>query len=181
MKQTLLSIALAVTVATPAMAADAAAGKWFHMTVHEQDRGRSRVRVHLPLSAVAKAAPLVPVRGVRSGSIRIGGTRLQVSELRRVWVALPEGTETTLPEPHEQVKLKRQQGYLVMSIADPNEPAAVRIPAAVVDALLSSAGDDLNFAAAARAVATIAPSEVLAVATDHTTIRMWVDSTPGGQ
>lgn len=177
MKRTLLL--LAMVFATAANLAAAGPEKWFHVTVHEQDGGRTRVRMNLPLSAVAKAAPLIPVRGVRSSRIHIGGAELRVADFRRAWVALPEGGEVTLPQ-REEVKLKRDRGYLIMSIANPQDPAVLRIPAAVVDALLSSAGDELNFSAAAQVIATIAPSEVLAVASDDKTVRMWVDSTPLG-
>jgi hypothetical protein len=178
MKRTLQTLLLTAFTTLSLSAAEPADGQWFHMTVHERDGGRTRVRMNLPLSAVVKAAPLVPRDGIRSSNIHIGGKRLEISEFRRVWTALPEGGESVLPDTTHEVKLKRDKGYLIISIVDRSNPAVLRIPAPVVDALLSSAGDRLNFSAAAQVIARLAPAEVLAVASDDKTVRMWVDSTP---
>lgn len=180
MKRTIVAFALAAVIAPPLPAAEPA-GKWFHMIVAEQDGGRTRIRLNLPLSAVTRAAHLFPDDRTRSKRIELGGADFRVSDFRRIWTALPEAAETTLPDTVHEVKLKRERGYLIISVANPADPAVVRIPAAVVDALLSGAGNDLDFAAAARVVARIAPSEVLAVATDEKSVRMWVDSNPGGE
>ena len=78
--------------------------------------------------------------------------------------------------------MSKAGGHLVFRATDPhdgNGEAVVRIPAAVVDALLSGAPGELDFSAAIDALAKTGRGELVAVSEDRDTVRIWVDDREG--
>jgi hypothetical protein len=57
----------------------------------------------------------------------------------------------------------------------------VRIPAAVVDALLSGADERFNLGAALTALAKTGEGDLVTVNGNNETVRMWVDSDADGR
>jgi hypothetical protein len=51
----------------------------------------------------------------------------------------------------------------------------MKIPGAVVDALLSSPGEQLNLGAALKALARHGEGEIVTVTGDGETVRIWID------
>jgi hypothetical protein len=176
-----------------AAAAEAKTALWLHIKVHDGDG--SRVSINLPLSVVEAAMPLVPDEARVAGRIRIADRDLSVQDLRRLWRAVqrePEASFVTIDESSGKVRVARSGGYLLIQAADgadregrprrhQGERVEVRMPVAVVDALLSSADDHLNLAAAIEALARSGEGELVTVNGDNDTVRMWVDGAAEGR
>jgi hypothetical protein len=176
-----------------AAAANAKSALWLHIKVHDGDG--SRVSINLPLSVVEAAMPLVPEEARLAGRIRIADRDLSVQDLRRLWRAVqsePEATFVVVDESSGKVRVARSGGYLLIQAADGTdregrprrhhgERVEVRMPVAVVDALLSSTGDQLNLVAAIEALARSGEGELVTVNGDNDTVRMWVDGAAEGR
>jgi hypothetical protein len=170
-----------------AAAAEARTDLWLHIKVREGEDG-SRVSINLPLSVVEAAAPLIPDEARVAGKLRVGAQELSVADLRRIWNEArrqPDGTFITVDEASGSVKVARRGGALLIRAVDRasrhDDRVEVRIPAAVVDALLSGSGDNLNLAAAVEALARTGEGELVTVNGENETVHLWVDGNAEGQ
>jgi hypothetical protein len=170
-----------------AAAAEAKTDLWLHIKVHDANEG-SRVNITLPLSVVEAATPLIPEEARTAEGLRVDDHDLSVQDLRRIWREVqrqPDATFVTVDGPNGKVRVARRGGYLLIEAADHrtalgdgrhgSERVEVRIPVAVVDALLQGGGDRFDLAAAIGALARTGEGELVTVNGDHETVRMWVD------
>jgi len=179
-----------------AAAAEAKTDLWLHIKVHDANEG-SRVNITLPLSVVEAATPLIPEEARTAEGLRVDDHDLSVQDLRRIWREVqrqPDATFVTVDGPNGKVRVARRSGYLLIEAADHRRTALgagdwsqgsqgrhggerveVRIPVAVVDALLQGGGDRFDLAAAIGALARTGEGELVTVNGDHETVRMWVD------
>lgn len=171
--RTALVVALGLAVA-PAAHADL----WLHLRVTESGDHASTVKINLPYSLVERVAPLVDEGKFDDGEIAWNGEEVEIGELRETWQALRSG-KSGVTKDGASWKLDGSGGSETLVIHEKGDAAGaeVRIPARLVDALLSD-GDRLDFQAAARVIASVGSGELLAVDDDGTRVRMWVDSTP---
>jgi hypothetical protein len=167
--------------------AEAKTDLWLHIKVREGDDG-GRVNINLPLSVVEAATPMIPEEARHSGRLRVDDQDLSVADLRRIWREVqrqPDATFITVDDSNGRVRVARSGGYLLITAADQGrrhgERVEVRIPAAVVDALLSGADDRFNLAAALTALARNGEGELVTVDGDNETVRMWVDGNADGR
>jgi hypothetical protein len=176
-----------------AAAAEAKTDLWLHIKVRDAGDG-SRVSVNLPLSVVEAAAPLIPEEARAAGKVRIDDRDLSIADLRRLWREVqraPEATFLTIDESCGKVRVARSGAYLLIKAVDGTgrdgarrhhgERVEVRIPVAVVDALLSGGDDRLNLAGAVEALARTGEGELVTVNGDNETVRLWVDSASEGR
>ncbi len=175
----------------------AAEGRWIHLRVDE-GHGGAHVRINLPLALVQRVADMVPAGTQGRGRVVIDDVELTPAELRALWRSLEEGENVRLVdirrggkhaaawEDHdESVYAWRHGGYLHLRVRDASderpwdrEDVHVKMPAAVVDALLSGdEGDELDVAAAIRALARHGEGELVTVSGDDETVRIWIDGT----
>lgn len=172
---TLLLAALPLT-ATPATAEDL----WLHVAVDEGPDG-ARVRVNLPLSMAETAIGMIPEEGMRNGRIRIDDSDLTIAELRQLWNQLessPDATFVEVEEADERVLVSKSGGYLLVTVhgsGEETQRVEAKIPAAVVDALLSGEAEELDLIAAVQALADHGAGELVTVSDDATRVRVWVD------
>lgn len=176
-----------------AAAAEAKTPLWLHIKVHDGNDD-SRVSINLPLSVVQAAAPLIPEEARTAGSLRVEGRDLSVQDLRRIWREVqrqPDAAYVTVDSGHGKVRVARSGGYLLVQAQNKDtadgaaarrrgEQVDVRIPAPVVDALLSGGGDRFDLAAAVEALARTGEGELVTVNGDRETVRMWVDADSEG-
>jgi hypothetical protein len=174
-------LAAAALIALCAAAGTATADDlWLHVAVDEGPEG-ARVRVNLPLSMAETALGMIPEEELRGGKVRFEDSELTVAELRQLWTELqqsPDATFVEVEETDQRVQVSKSGGYLLVKAFEGGERSQqvdVRIPAAVVDALLSGDGEELNVAAAVRALASHGAGELVTVADDETKVRVWVD------
>lgn len=170
-----------------APAARADADLWLHVRV--DGRQGETVSVNLPLSLVEAALPLIPEEHLHDGQIVLdhhhwgaGGHRLSVADLRDIWRELkasPDMTFVTVEDHEETVRVAKSGAYLVVDIDDRGREASqIRMPVAVVDALLSGDGESLDVRAAIAALAEHGEGELVTVSEDDETVRVWVDRIP---
>jgi hypothetical protein len=170
----LLALAAAAVPASSASAADL----WLHVSVDETDG--AQVRVNLPLAFLETALRMVPEDELRDGKLVLQDTELSVAELRTLWHSLDAAGDAVLMEVHdngEHVNVSRRGGYLLVEVDGP-DAVDVRIPGAVVDAMLAGDGDELDLAAALRALAAAGEGELVAVTETDSQVRVWVDASP---
>ena len=170
----LLALAAAAVPAPSASAADL----WLHVSVDETDG--AQVRVNLPLAFLETALRMVPEDELRDGKLVLQDTELSVAELRTLWHSLDAAGDAVLMEVHdkgEHVNVSRRGGYLLVEVDGP-DAVDVRIPGAVVDAMLAGEGDELDLAAALRALAAAGEGERVAVPETDSQVRGWVDASP---
>ncbi|MFA6955244.1 MAG: hypothetical protein WC538_05145 [Thermoanaerobaculia bacterium] len=178
--KSLIRIGIAAALAL-AVAPIAHADLWLHLRVTESGSRPSTVKINLPYTLVERVAPLVDEGKIDDGEIAWNGEQVEVRELRETWRALRSGKGgVTKDGATWKLDGAGVSETLVIHENDDASGTEVRIPARLVDALLSSP-DRLDFQAAARVIATVGSGELLAVDEDGTRVRMWVDSTPAAE
>jgi hypothetical protein len=160
----------------------AAADLWLHVKV-DGGRNGEQATVNLPLAMVDKIAPMVGDKARSGGRVRIDDHDYSVEELRRIWRELengPDATYVTVNEPDSKARVAKHGRYLIVEATDRSdgEEVRARVPLAVVGALLSGSGDEINLAAALEALAGQGEGELITVTGDDETVRIWVDAVP---
>lgn len=173
----LLILGLGTLRADRALAADSES-LWIH--IHVRDAQEGRVSINLPISVVEKMANAMPTDG--SSKLRFNDEDVSVAELREMWAELrkhPEATFISVDDAHSKVRVAKKGGNLIVRAHEKNgreEEVEMNIPGAVVDALLSSPGDQLNVGAALRALAREGEGEIVTVTGEGETVRIWIDA-----
>ena len=178
MKRATVAVALAALALAGAGFLSAAENDlWLHVKVEEDDD--TKVTVNLPMSVVGKALPMLPEEHFKAGHMHFDDMDISISEMRELWQEVqssPDVTFVTVEEDDERVKVWKQGGYLMVSvIEDDGENVEVRVPARVVDALLSGEGDELNLVAALEALVDEGEGQLVQVTGDNENVRVWVD------
>lgn len=154
---------------------------WIHVKVHD-GKEDSHVNINLPLSVIEKSSAFIPSDARSSGRIRIDDEDVSVSELREVWRELqrhPDATWISVDEPGSKVRVSKRGNYLHVLAEERKgrkEDVEIKIPARVVDAMLSGQGEELDIAAAIRALAREGEGELVTVNGENETVRIWVDN-----
>ncbi|OFV84525.1 MAG: hypothetical protein A3B65_04590 [Acidobacteria bacterium RIFCSPHIGHO2_02_FULL_67_57] len=180
----LLILALAVALA-PRLAAQTApaakADRWLHVKVEDAKKGET-VRVNVPLRVAEAILPAINVDVIKNGRLRMEEIHTHGVDLRAVLEAvrtLEDGEFVTVESQEETVRVSKEGRFLLARIherGDQGEQVAVKVPLALIDALLSGEKDELNIAAAIRALNELGDEVYIAVTSPHETVRVWVDS-----
>ncbi|MEM9293267.1 MAG: hypothetical protein AAGD01_16410 [Acidobacteriota bacterium] len=176
-----LAAGLLIAGATSAQASDL----WLHVTVNEGTED-ANVTINLPLSFVEQALQMLPEEEMRSGRIVIDDTEFSATKLREMWQAVQDAPDDvnfiTVEEKDQVLSISKSRDYLLVKGEARSENGAqidVRIPTAVVDALLSSENDnELNIAAALQALAAHGEGELATITDDNAKVRVWIDPFP---
>jgi hypothetical protein len=176
-----LILTFALATALPVAAAD---GLYLH--VHVEEDGGETVNLNLPLSTVESLLPMIPEDVARDGHVRLDEHDLDLTELRRAWQDLrsePDFTLASIQQGDSNVHVAKEGEYLVARVLEGDGAAGARIhariPARVVDALLSGDGDRLDLRAAIQALALEGEGELVTVEEDGSRVRVWVDGLAG--
>ena len=175
MKYKILSAVLIAALAAAAVPA-AASDLWIHIRVDGGKKGE-QVSINLPVSLVESLAPVVQSKRGRSGGLRFDDDEVSVSDLRRAWRELDrEGDSTllTVRDGSSKVRIAKQRGYLLVE-ADDDGKVRMKLPGAVVEAMLSGDGDEIDLAGALRALARHGKGELVTVVDGDETVRIWID------
>lgn len=174
-------VALAVLVlALPAAAQDL----WLHVKVHETGGDNARVTVNLPISLVESALPMIESAGeIEDGRIVIDDADVRVEDLRRVLDELTHSPDATFAEVEtdtERIVFFKDGAYLRVETDATAEGTEIRarFPIAVLEALLSGPENQLDVAAALRALADHGPGDLVTVRDRDATVRVWIDDLP---
>lgn len=179
MKRSITALAVAVLALAGAGALAAAeTDLWLHVKVEENDD--TKVTVNLPMSVVGKALPMLPKEHLDAGHMHLDEMDMSISEMRELWNevrATPDATFVTVEEDDETVRVWKENDYLMVSVIDRSggENVEVRLPARVVDALLSGEGEELDLVAALEALVDEGEGQLVEVTGDDERVRVWVD------
>ena len=173
-------IALLVVLAAAAAPVAKASNLWLHVRVVESGSHPTTVKVNVPYSLVERAAPLVKDAEIDDGEVVWKGGHVEVTELRETWRALRSGSgPITRDGATWQLVRDGASETLVVREATP-KGAEMRVPAGLVDALLSD-GKRLDFEAAVGAIGRLGSGDLVAVDEDGTRVRIWLDTIPDAE
>jgi hypothetical protein len=180
-KFTGLGIALVLAVA-PAAAAE----RWLHVLVVEDEGQGETVRVNLPLSTIESLLPLVKAEGLEGGRLRLTSEQTEGVDLRKAWQALrtaPDGDFVTVDGTDGRVRVSRSGSRLVAHVDDAGsgEKVRVMVPVAVLDALFSGDGEEVDLVAAVRALGDHADGDLVQVEDGDSRVRIWIDADQDGR
>lgn len=182
--KTLLAFAaIAAFAALPAAAQDL----WLHVKVHENGGDNARVTVNLPLSMVESALPMIESAGeIEDGRIVIDDADVTVADLRRVLESLsgsPDATFAEVETDTERIVFFKEGSYLRVETDASAEGTEIRarFPITVLDALVSGPGNQLDVAAALRALAQHGPGDLVTVRDRDALVRVWIDDVAQGE
>lgn len=187
------ALALVLALAVPAGAAQSpvqarphaqAQNLWLHVKVHDPSDENTRVTVNLPISLVQSALPMLEQSGdFHDGKVEIQGTDVTADDLRRVLASLkssPDATFAQVQTDTETIVFFKEGAYLRVegtATADGTEIHA-HFPIAVLDALLSGPGNQLDLGAAIQALAAQGVGDLVTVRDGQKQVRVWIDDAP---
>jgi len=179
-----LVLLTAATGLSPIASAQAAqTERWLHVRVDNQVAKGEMVRVNLPLSLAEKVLPTIDKDRLHNGRITIHEADMNGVNLRALLDALRttrDGEFVTVQGTSGDVRVVKQAGYLLVHVRGnkdaTNKRVEIRMPLTVVDALLSSSGNELDLVAALRALGAQGDTELVSVKDEKSTVRIWLDS-----
>lgn len=162
-----------------AVGAQAAAKEWLHINVHDTKGDEEKVRINIPVSLIEVMLPLVEEKAIEDGKIRMNDKDFRVSDLRKMWNSVKtEGDSEFLSvEKKGQNVRVFTQGHFLMVQSDENSRSKIniKIPMAVVDAMLSGEGESLNLVAGVKALRDSGVRDLISVDDDKTQVMVWID------
>jgi hypothetical protein len=169
-----------MTMVAPAMAAPA--DKYLHVNVEDPANGES-VNVNVPLSMAEKILPSINNHGIHGGKISIQSGEMNGVDVRALLDAVrtaPDNEFVTVKDKDSDVRVAKANGNIIVHVIDKknkDQKVDVTVPIKIVDALFSTAkNDELDIAAALRALSDAGDILLVAVQDSSEKVRVWVDS-----
>ena len=139
------------------------------------------VNINLPLSAVAPLLSLVSHGALFDRLLDLAGDEVNVGAMRDLWRAIAgvgEAEFVAVDGEDETVRIARTGDQINVQVEECEEDGAetvdIRIPVAVVDALLSGDGETLNVHAATAQLGELRGDIVRVNGGEHQ-VRVWID------
>jgi len=182
------TLVLAVLAGAASLRAQTQSGTndaWIHVRVESHEAKGGNVRVNMPLSLAEAILPSIHNDKLDNGRIRIGNLNVNGVDVRAILAAVSQaqdGEFVTVQTEDSDVKVSKKDGILIVHVLnhDKNKPTPtqveVRVPMPVVQALLSSNGNDLDVLAGIKALAHQSASELVSVEDGNEHVRIWVDN-----
>ncbi len=185
MNKKILCIAfLTLALALPALAFagkkdEASNGPWIHIEVREHGGDGASVNVNLPISLADVALKMAKDKTVHGGHITIEDDDFTLEEMRELWNEVRKAGDAefvTAKDGDETVRVSRKGESVFVNVdGDHGEKVRIEMPVAVVDALLSGEGDELDVAAAIEKMKDMKKGEIVSVEDGEDTVRIWID------
>jgi len=184
MKRLIASFGILVLAAGAVLAAETApAEHWLHIRVEDGKAGEEgeTVRVNVPLSFAEKVLPAIQVEQFHGGKVRLEHGEMQDVDLKAILQAVRDTRdgEFVTVEGKDNVRVAKEKGLLVVKVREDKGTGAkvdVQVPMEVVEALLSGEENELDVAAAVRALAKHGKDMLVTVVDEETSVRIWIDS-----
>jgi hypothetical protein len=191
---------LALTLVSAAGAGAQQAGAWLHVRVEEAGKS-SKVHVNLPMTVVEAALKATPELIEEHGKVKFGHHHhgMDLADFRAMWkqlAAVGDAEFVTVESDEEDVKVQRKGDTLFIHVdhkrparksaekapaektpaSSARKPGEVRVevPVALVDALLSGEGDQVNIKAAVDEIQK-RRGDIVRVHDDDANVRIWID------
>ena len=153
---------------------------WLHVEIEKVGAEGEQVKVNVPLGVVETVLPMIEQKELTKGTVRLGEMPLTVPQMREIWQSLKSEGDfelASIQDGNTDLRVFKEGDYLyVRSTEDAEQEISVTLPSAVVDALLSGEGDELNVMAAAKALAQSDEGELVSIKDGKETVRVWVDT-----
>jgi len=154
--------------------------RWLHIRVEERGGDGENVRVNLPLSMIESVAPLLDDVQVDGGKMRVNDQDLDAAQLRKFLEAVknsPDGEYVTVDSIDQRVRVAKSGPLFLIHAQDEREDSRVdvKIPIAVVDALLSAPDGKLNLSEAVKALGDRATGDLITIDERDSHVRIWID------
>jgi hypothetical protein len=174
----LCGLALAISIIAIAAQKDS----YLHIKVDDPRKGES-VNVNVPLSIAEKILPTINRGNLHQGRLTISDEDMDGVDLRGIFNAIrtaPDNEFVTMKPHGQEVRVAKSNGNLVVRMRKAGEGGHnvdITVPLKVVDALFSSAKkEELDVAAAIRALADAGDTLLVSVRDAAQQVRIWVDS-----
>jgi len=181
MKRTLLSWLVCALAFTAAHAGE----RWLHIRVAESGAGEN-LRLDVPLRFAEGLLASMGTSEWTDEGLDLGGHGdVDGAQLREILAALddaPDSEFVTLRDGDGSLRVAKERGFLIVHIEErgDGESVRVRVPLAVVSAALSGPHDEIDIAAALRALETHGDVDLVRVEGRDGTVRVWVDANKSG-
>ncbi len=155
--------------------------RWLHVRVENSGEKAEIVRVNLPLSLAEKVLPTIHTHELAEGKVKIKG-KVKDVDLRALLEAVRSAGDNefvTVESASENVRVAKSGEYLLVQVREgenKSEKVDIKVPVAVVEALLSAGEDELDLVAGIRALSAHGDTELVTVTGKSETVRIWVDS-----
>jgi len=184
MKRSILLIPAAAALALVPASQAWAQTPWLHVRVEEPSK-ETKVHVNLPLTVVEAALSAAPEKIASHGKIHLHHDRhdLSIADMRKVWDQLKDAGNAEIVRVEgkdENVRVAREGDSIRVRVDKPgegkgeNEEVVVDVPVAVVDALFSGEGEELNIGAALAELSKLR-GDIVRVQDKDSTVRIWID------
>lgn len=185
MRRAAATLAAGILVVAGGLAGAGTEDRWLHIRVEEHSGKRENVRVNIPLAMVESVAPLLDdVDMGDHGTLRVNDKDFDAVQLRKFLEAVkksPDAEYVTVESLDTHVVVSKSGDTLLIRVRDDSddeeERAEVKIPIAVVDALLSAPDGKLNLAAAVRVLGERGRGDLITVSDRESHVRIWIDET----
>lgn len=152
---------------------------WFHLEVKENKTEPEYVKVNLPVAMVDVALDVIKDKKFNKGRFKLPSEDISVSDLKKLWNELKKSGNAefvTVEKKNETVRVAKDGNYVVVKVTENKNPKVdLRVPVAVVDALLATDGDELDVKAALLAMQKQNVGDILTVNDNNTQVRIWID------
>lgn len=179
-------IAVSLLAVLFSLSSSAASDKWLHVRVEDNGPRGERVNVNLPLDLIERMLPLISVDDLRGGKLELDD-ELGGIDLRELAVALrdaPDADFVTVQSDDQNVRVSKEGDYLLIRVEErgrnSSEKVRVRLPLAVVDALVGGNPNELDLVAALHALSEYADETLVDIESDDGSVRVWIDSSETG-
>jgi hypothetical protein len=164
-------------LAAPANAVDR--DQWLHIAVDGTGRNDERVRVNLPMSIVESVLPLIETDELHDGKVWIDEADLSHDDIVQILAAIrdaEDGEYVTVESLDEDVRIAKEGAYVTVHVEERRgDIVDVRVPVAVLDALVSGKDDELDLLAAVRVLGEQGDQTLVTVEESDSSVRIWID------
>src|SRR3990172_6685191 len=171
-------VIFALTALCIAGTSQAASNQWVHVHIEDVQKAE-KVKVNIPVSLVETMLPLIEEKGIHNGTIKLQEKELKVEYLRKIWKELRSQGDVeflSVEDKDTSVRVFIEGNFLLVQPEKASkEKVNIKGPLAVVDALLSGQGDQLNLMAAVKALKDSGIRDIITVQSDDATVRVWID------
>lgn len=178
-RRILIAAGLALALLVTLVPAQAQSDAWIHVRVVENDEGQ-KVSVNVPVALAQVALEVAPRDIMEKGRLKLREKDISVADLRRLWAQLKlsgDADFVTVEEKDKTVRVARAGDYLHVDVSEQsekNEKVQIRMPLAVVDALLSGEGESINIGAALDQLKG-QRGEIITIEGSENQVRIWID------
>lgn len=170
-----------VLVAAALLAPASASQKWFHIRVVEGGEDGERVFINLPMDLIHDLLPMIQADSLGRGRFHIDGH--ENINFKQIWASLrtaEDGEYITVQDPDENVRVAKQGDHLIVKVVGKDENVDIRIRTAVIDAMITPEGNELDLQAGLDALSE-EEGDLLTVQSEDENVRIWIDSNPSAE